>query len=170
MKNILLTGLPGTGKTTAIRKIIAALGIPATGFYTEEMRDRGHREGFLIRTLDGRECHLAHVGIKGSHRVGKYGVSIENIDNVAVPSIITPDPGEIIVIDEIGKMECFSERFREAVVTALDSPNIVIGTIGARGGGFIAAVKQRPDVDIIQLTPNNRDSIPDKIIRMLTDA
>ncbi len=166
-KNIFLTGLPGTGKTTAIRRIIDGLGIPASGFYTQEIREHGRRTGFMIRTLDGNRGYLAHVDIKSPHKVSKYGVSLENIDSIAVPSIEVTTDEEIIVIDEIGKMECFSEKFRGAVTRALDSPAFVIGTIARMGGGLISSVKKRPDVQVIEITRSNRDSIPSAIIQKI---
>jgi nucleoside-triphosphatase len=164
-KNIFLTGFPGTGKTTAIRSLIDCLAVPTRGFLTEEIREHGRRTGFMIQTLDGNRGHLAHIDIKSPHRVSKYGVSIENIDSIAVPSIEVTTDEEIIVIDEVGKMECFSEKFRAAVTKALNSPVFVIGTIARMGGGFIASVKKRPDVEVIEITRNNRDAIPAAIMR-----
>ena len=167
-KNIFLTGLPGTGKTTAIRRAIDRLAIPAKGFFTEEMRERGRRTGFMIETLDGNRGYLVHVDITGPHRVSKYGVSLENIDSIAVPSIEVTTDEDIIVIDEIGKMECFSEKFRGAVTRALDSPAVVIGTIARMGVGLISSVKSRPDVEIIEITRSNRDTIPAVIIQKIS--
>ena len=40
MKNILLTGRPGCGKTTLIKRVVEELALPAGGFYTEEIRQR----------------------------------------------------------------------------------------------------------------------------------
>jgi nucleoside-triphosphatase len=74
-----------------------------------------------------------------------------------------PVDTNIIILDEIGKMECFSEVFIEAALKALDSPNIVIGTITFGGGEFIQQVKQRNDIEITEVTPENRDDLPDII-------
>src|SRR5262245_53402513 len=108
-KNIFLTGAPSSGKTTIIKKVIAHLSIPANGFYTEEVRVEGKRVGFLMSTLDGIQGFLAHQDIISEHRIRRYGVSIENIDRIAVPSI-APTGNQVIVIDEIGKMECYSQK------------------------------------------------------------
>ncbi len=45
-KNLLITGLPGIGKTTLIKKLSEELKVlhPA-GFYTEEIREEGQRKG-----------------------------------------------------------------------------------------------------------------------------
>jgi nucleoside-triphosphatase len=161
--NILITGAPSSGKTTVIKKVIQHLKYPATGFYTEEERIDGRRVGFLMKTIDGRMGYLAHQDIASEFRIRRYGVSINNIETIAVPSII-PSDRNIVILDEIGKMECFSEAFRQAAVRALDAPNVVIGTITFGGDQFIMDIKERPDIEIVDVTPGNRDSLPDMII------
>ncbi|MBN2407572.1 MAG: AAA family ATPase [Elusimicrobia bacterium] len=165
-KNIFLTGAPSSGKTTLIKKIINGLGLPCGGFYTEEERIGDRRAGFMMKTIDGRTAYLAHRDIVSGCRIRRYGVSIENIENIAVDSI-SPSGNKIIVLDEIGKMECFSERFRKAAVDALDSPNIVIGTITLGGGGFIENIKKRDDMEIIEVLPANRDGLETKVIEKI---
>jgi len=167
-KNIFLTGAPSSGKTTVIKKVIKSLEHPAKGFYTEEERISGKREGFLMKTLDGKTGYLAHQDIGSDFHVRRYGVSIENIENIAAPSI-TPVDDHIIILDEIGKMECFSEVFKKAATEALDSPNIVIGTITFGGTDFILEVKERENIEIIEVTPENRDSLPDLILKKVSD-
>jgi nucleoside-triphosphatase len=162
-KNIFLTGAPSSGKTTVIKKVIARLQCPAAGFYTEEERVAGKRVGFVMKTLDGRSGYLAHQDIKSDLHIRRYGVSIENIETIAVPSI-TPLNRHIIILDEIGKMECFSEVFKQAALNLLDSPNIVIGTITLGGDDFIRQVKERGDIEIHEVTEENRDSLPDLIL------
>lgn len=161
-KNLFLTGAPSSGKTTVIKKILEKLAHPANGFYTEEERVGDIRAGFLMKTLDHRQGYLAHTDISSPFKIRRYGVSIENIEAIAVPSI-RPVPGTIIILDEIGKMECFSEAFKKAAVAALDSDNIVIGTITLGGNPFIQSVKERNDIEIVEVTPENRDSLPDVI-------
>jgi nucleoside-triphosphatase len=165
-KNIFLTGAPSSGKTTVIKKVIKALEQPCGGFYTEEEREAGKRTGFIMKTLDGRKGYLAHQDIQSEFYIRRYGVSIENVETIAVSSIV-PVEGNIIILDEIGKMECFSELFREAVLNALDAPNIVIGTITFGGDEFIQGIKKRADTEIIEVTPENRDSLPDMILRKI---
>lgn len=156
-KNILFTGSPGCGKSTLIAKIVEKIRVPSTGFFTSEIREKGMRVGFSIETLDGKEGVLAHVDIKSRYLVGKYGVNIEDIDRIAVPSIIPKAPNEIVVIDEIGKMECFSPLFRKTISEVLDSNHPVIGSIALRGNRFIEGIKRRSDIHIVHLTERNRD-------------
>jgi nucleoside-triphosphatase len=167
-KNIFLTGAPSSGKTTVIKKVIEGLDHPANGFYTEEERVDGKRVGFLMKTIDGRKGYLAHQDIKSDFHIRRYGVSIEDIEKIAVPSI-TPVNNNIIILDEIGKMECFSNAFKQAATNALDAPNIVIGTITFGGGGFIQEVKKRGDIEINEVTMENRDSLPDLILSKISN-
>ena len=167
-KNIFLTGAPSSGKTTVIKKVIEKLDWPVNGFYTEEEKVDGKRIGFLMKTLDGKEGHLAHQDVKSDFHIRRYGVSIENIEAIAVPSITSVN-NNIIILDEIGKMECFSMVFKQAAVNALDASNIVIGTITLGGDAFIREIKSREDMDINEVTTDNRDLLPDLILRKISN-
>jgi len=118
-------------------------------------------------TLDGKTGLLAHQDIKGRPRVGKYGVDIKQIDKLAVPSIRPASPGTIVVIDEIGKMECFSPLFCEALIRVLDSQNPVIASIAAHGPQLIEDIKRRNDVLLIQVTEKNRNELVEEILLIL---
>ena len=165
--NIFLTGAPSSGKTTVIKKVIARLDTPANGFYTEEEKHGGRRVGFRMTTLDGKSGYLAHQDISSGFHIRRYGVSIESIEAVAVPSLMPVDD-HIIILDEIGKMECFSEKFKKAALRALDSPNVVIGTIAFGGTDFIHEVKERKDIEIYEVTLDNRDEMPNLILKEIS--
>lgn len=167
-KNIFLTGAPSSGKTTVIKKVVAGLKIPVNGFYTEEERIAGRRVGFLMKTLDGKSGYLGHQDIQSDFHIRRYGVSIRNIETIAVPAI-APAEGRVIILDEIGKMECFSGGFRKAAVNALDAPNIVVGTITFGGDDFIQGIKSREDIEIHEVTPENRDSLPEIILKKISE-
>jgi nucleoside-triphosphatase len=168
-KNILLTGAPSSGKTTVIKKIVQKLDYPTIGFYTEEEWLDGRRVGFVMKTLDGKRAYLAHQDIKSDFHIRRYGVSIENIEAVAAPSIYPQDQNCIIILDEIGKMECFSEAFKQTVIRVLEAPNIIIGTITLGGDDFIIAIKKRDDVEILEVHADNRDTMPGVILKKITD-
>jgi nucleoside-triphosphatase len=89
------------------------------------------------------------------------------MERLAVPAMTPNSPDELIIIDEVGKMECFSEGFRKAVISALDSPNRVLGTIAAKGSGFIESIKQRKDVSVLTVTLSNRDILPEELAAKL---
>lgn len=166
-KNLLITGPPRCGKSTLIEAAVSRIDQPFTGFFTREIREKGRRTGFKIVTLDGREGVLAHEKIKGSVRVGKYGVNLDDLDKIAVPAMIPSRPSEIVVIDEIGKMECLSSLFRETLLQTLDSQHRVFGSIALKGGPFIQGVKSRTDVQVFRVSEDNRDSLVDSLIDVL---
>jgi nucleoside-triphosphatase len=164
-QKILLTGVPGVGKTTIIKKVVAGLGDRAAGFFTEEVREASTRSGFDVITLDGRRAVLSRKTLKSRHRVGKYGVDVRGIDSVAVPAIDDAvSRNKIVVIDEIGKMELFSKAFREAVMRAFAAPNPLVAVIMLKPNPFADAIKQRDYVEVIRVTEGNRDSLPRTIL------
>jgi nucleoside-triphosphatase len=160
-KNILITGLPGSGKTTLIRKLADGLReYGPVGFFTEEIREHGIRTGFKLTSIDRKRTGvLAHVDIKGPHRVGKYGVDLEGFERFLGTVPLTDPLPRIVIIDEIGRMECLSARFRELVTALFDSPATVIATIALKAGGFIEEVKQRQDTHLYEISERNRDAL-----------
>ena len=166
-KNILLTGPPRSGKSTLIEAVVERIKEPVTGFFTREMREGGERVGFSINTLKGREGILAHKGMRSRYRVGRYGVNLKDIEDIAVPAMIPSMHEEIVVIDEIGKMECLSPLFRETLIEVLESPNRVLGSIALRGDAFIEAIKLREDVTVVGVTSRDRGILVDQLINTL---
>jgi nucleoside-triphosphatase len=165
---ILLEGRPGTGKTTLARGIVAGLrerDIPVTGFTTEEIREAGTRVGFAIETIEGERGMLAHVDFAGPPRVGKYGVDLDALERLAIPALQTSD--ELVVIDELGKMELASEPFRAAVDELLASAASLVATVHVFGHPFTDALKARPDVELLQVTSANRDDLGRLLVRKL---
>ena len=167
-KNIFITSLPGHGKTTLIIEILKELKLNAGGFYTQEIREKGIRKGFKIITLDGKEGILAHVNIKSPYKVSKYKVNIKDLEEIGVRSILKAlEENKIVIIDEIGKAEMFSEKFREAVISALNSKNKILGTIKLTYDPFTNKIKQRKDTAIFKLTRENKTEIKKKIKELI---
>jgi len=159
-KNILITGLPGVGKTTLIKNIGAALkGLRPVGFYTAEIREGGIRKGFELISLDGRKGLLSHTNIQGPHRVGKYKVDVKRFETFLGSIPLLNPSTRLIVIDEIGKMECYSDQFKNLLKAILDSEKCVIATIALKGSGIIEEIKKRKDVKLFEITRRNRDSL-----------
>jgi nucleoside-triphosphatase len=164
---LVLTGRPGSGKTTALRRAAETLGgWRLGGFYTEEIREGGARRGFRAVTLDGRIRDMARVEHRGPARVGGYGVDLEVVDWLA--GTLTGDRAvEAWLVDEIGRMECLSARFVAAVRALFDAGPPVVATVAERGGGLIAEVKRRPDVEVHTVTRATRDALPALIVDWL---
>jgi len=159
-KNLLMTGLPGVGKTTLIKKLSEELRhLHPVGFYTAEIREGGMRKGFELVSLEGRRGILSHMDIKSPYRVGKYKVDIKGFEDfLDTISCFDPLTG-LMIIDEIGKMECLSDKFKRFLKEILDSEKWVIATIVLKGSGWIADVKQRHDVKLFEMTKGNRDTL-----------
>ncbi len=166
---LLLTGAPGVGKTTLIRRVAEGLGSKGLrGFYTEEIRESRERRGFRLVDFDHMTRIVAHADFPKTRRVGKYGVDVKAIDDAA--RLLRPDRyARVYLVDEIGKMECFSDRFVAAIRALLSAGVLMVATVGARGAGFIAEVKRRPECELWQVTSANRDGLPDKIVAWLAE-
>lgn len=170
VKNLLITGAPGVGKTTVLRAVASALADrPIQGFLTEEIRAGGQRVGFGIQTFEGRTATLAHTRSPSSHRVGRYGVDVETLDRI-VDAALPPNEGAAAyLVDEIGKMECLSRRFVAAMERLLEGHVPVVATVAQNGSGFIAEVKRRQDVELREVTRANRDELPSAVLRWLVE-
>jgi len=166
IKNILITGLPGVGKTTLIRRLAEELkNFHPAGFYTAEIREGGIRKGFELISLDGKKGLLSHIDIKSPYRVSKYCVDIKGFESF-LDSIAFLDPAtRLIIIDEIGKMECFSDKFRNLIKEILDSDKLVIATIALKGTGIISDIKKRDDIKLFEITQSNRNSLLSEILK-----
>ncbi|UCC59903.1 MAG: AAA family ATPase, partial [Dehalococcoidia bacterium] len=121
-----------------------------------------------IITLDGKSATLAHTAVNSRYRVSKYGVDTKSMDEVAVPAVREAIRScDIVVIDEIGKMELFSPSFKEAVIEALQSGKKVLGTIMLAPHPWADGIKQRPEVEIVKVTRNNRNEVVKRMLEWL---
>ena len=156
----LLTGKPGTGKTSLIKQAVAELEGRAGGFYTEEIRSRGTRLGFKLVTLDGREAILAHTDFNKRFQVGKYGVDVESLDRVGVPALQkAAEQCDLVIVDEIGKMELFSANFRGVVSAIIGGGKRVLGTIMFHSNPWADAIKRQPQVELVTVTRASYDQV-----------
>lgn len=164
----LITGKPKMGKTTAIMKVAEELKNRVAGFYTAEIKQGKQRLGFEIVSLtSGQRALLAHVDVKSSKQVGKYGVCPENLNSFIeeIEEVLKAQEPKIILIDEIGKMELFSQRFREVVLNAVDSSHHpLVATIMERSEPFCDALKTRPEINLLELNYENRDIITAELL------
>jgi len=167
---VLITGKPRVGKTTLLRRIYEELSgksFNIRGFYTGEIREENKRVGFFIENFRGKRKIFAHRKIKSEFRVGKYGVDIEALEDIGVPEIEEAiKEKNLLMIDEIGKMELFSRKFQESVKEAFDSEIDIIATIAISPHPFIKELKKRKDVKIYGLNEEKREYLFRKIIEL----
>jgi nucleoside-triphosphatase len=170
--NHFLVGRPGVGKTTLLLKIAQRLGTARIGgFFTQEIRVAGGRVGFRVETFSGVASTLAHVSGQQGPRVGKYHVDVGAFERIGVAELESAiKEADVILVDEIGKMELFSECFRKAVLSALDSEKPVLATVMAHADPFVDALKARADVRAVEVTMENRDRLPEELaVQLLSE-
>ena len=172
IKNFVVTGRPGSGKTTIVMRVAEEMrnrGFIIRGILTPEIRVKGSRTGFAVRAIDtGEERIFASIRFRGYPRVGKYGVRVDIFESVALPALDRALEGDIILIDEIGKMELLSETFVKAVYRALDSPKIVLATMGKGLGHPIeTTIKRRRDTRVFFVNKGLESRIINMIVKYL---
>ena len=161
IRHLLLTGQPGVGKTTVIKQLSHSLETyQPDGFFTQEIREDGIRKGFELVTLDGRHQLLSHVSFPGPFRVGRYGVDLAGFEKFLETVDLRQSPSQVVILDEIGKMECLSRKFIQEVEALLDSSKMMIATVALKSGGFPAKVKSRPDCQVVTVSLHNRSTLP----------
>jgi nucleoside-triphosphatase len=137
------------------------------GFVTGELRERGSRVGFSVETFDGERATLAHVSLPGPPRVGRYGVDLEAFERVALPALTAAKRADVVVLDELGKMELASERFRAAVAALFDGELAIVATTHVHRHPFTDALKRRADVERVRVTTSTRDALPGELAARL---
>ena len=172
---LLLTGSPGVGKTTVLLKAVEALksrGYSVGGMVSREVRSCGTRVGFEILDLSsGRRGWLAHVNQPSGPQVGKYRVNLEDLDNIGAVAIVDASENlDVVVVDEIGPMELFSEKFKEAVKRAVEGEKLVVGIVHWKARDkLIEEVKNREDAEVIVVTFENRAKLHEIIIKKASE-
>lgn len=167
---LVLTGPPGCGKTTVIMGILAELNLKCVaGFYTQEIRQGGQRKGFRYKCLNAAEGVLAHIDIKGPFRIGRYGVDVAGFEKNVMPILdYERTDARLFIIDEVGRMECYSEKFVSAVRKLFGSDRSVLATVAQKGAGFVSELKNFRGIKLYELTSRQRDEITDEILKKLS--
>jgi nucleoside-triphosphatase len=158
MKNILITGQPGAGKTTIIKRLCVIFKeFNPAGFITSEIIEDENKVGFEVVNLFGDSRVIAHTKIKGKVSIGKYKVDIRAFDDFLEKTFSKEKKTGLYVIDEIGKIECASKKFTRLVPELMDASKPVIAALADKGVGLISEIKKREDIALFEITEQNRD-------------
>ncbi len=171
---VFITGAPGVGKTTLVRKVVEKLGDRAIGFWTEEVRDRKTRRrvGFKVVTTDGKEALFASKRFTSKKLVGSYGVNVKRFEEIVIPLLkrALKERNRVVVIDEVGKMELFSKEFRELVRKLAHDPKVrLLATLPIRDvHPLVRELRKMQGAVLIELTRGNREGMDEEIMKLLT--
>lgn len=170
----MITGMPGIGKTTLIRKLADEIAAGAVGqfipggFYTDEICEDQKRVGFGITTFSGTTGILAHKKFKSNYRVAKYGVDLNTFERIGLRELRQcVAENKLILIDEIGKMELFSKDFQDLVWQIFTGDQKAVATILWTPHPFCSRLKERPGVKLFVLTKDNRNQLIEDILETL---
>ncbi len=174
---VVVTGLPGIGKTTLIKKIAHNLGKRAIGFWTEEVRDRKTKKriGFKVITTEGEQMLFASKTFSSKYLVGSYGVNVERFERIVLPlfeKIKKEGKGKVIIVDEVGKMELFSKSFRNQIRDIVFNPTTdIIITIPLRDvHPLVRDIRRLPSAVLIELNKENREVMEQEILKLFTQG
>jgi nucleoside-triphosphatase len=168
-----ITGLPGSGKTYALLRVIEMLKeeeLSIGGMVDEPIEDGRKKTGFTVRNLlTDEKAVFAGTDIESKIVVGKMGVDLSKLEEVGVKALKDAiEQCDIIVIDEVGKMEVESEAFVSAVKETLEADKPMIITLHKKSRNpLLQDIRRRDDVRILEVTPTNRNILPYKIVRLM---
>lgn len=167
---LILTGSPGVGKTTVLARTVSTLrgrGVSVGGMFSREVREGAARVGFeIVDVASGRRGWLAHVNQQGGPQVGKYHVNLSDLDSVGAQAINTAvECSDVVAIDEIGPMEMFSTKFKEAAQKALESRKLVIAVVHWKAQDkLVTDAKARADAEVFIVTTENRETLHETLV------
>lgn len=168
-KNVFITGLPRSGKSTLVERVLEELGVETGGMRTPEIREKGRRTGFAVLDVRcGRRGVLASVGRGRGPRLGRYYVHLGELEAVGVRAImeaLDDEKVKLVVIDEIGKMELFSEKFKDAVDRCLSSRKPVLAVLHR---DYVSSFSDKGVV--FHLNEGNFHVVKMKILRLLRNT
>ena len=193
VNHIFLTGKIQVGKSTILRSILEDHpDWQLKGFFTKWIR-RGpsNKAGLYIfpadretifnvqdylDNIDEDDCPLLDPDLLKSENLlaefssdnyKKKCVHTEAFDLWGKKLLSDKKKADLIIMDEIGIFEDGSKDFLKAVTTILNGSTPVMGIVSARKGDVTYAVENSPNVEVIEVTKENRDKLRKDLIKKL---
>ena len=174
-EKVLITGPPRCGKSTLISKLIEYYNnkkdYTIYGFLTPEIKERGNRIGFNIADIySGKISQLARVGdFKTKYKLGKYNVFIQEFDKYIEDNLSLEEKTiDLIVIDEIGKMELFSDKFQNFIKNIFSLKISILATIGLKLSHPLKTyLLNLPSVLLLNLNKRNSQLVFEKVTSLI---
>ena len=170
-----ITGLPGSGKTYTLKRVIEMLTnedeeLTVGGMIDEKITDGRRDIGIKVRNLiTNEEVIFANPETESKITVGNLGVDLSLFESVAIDAIRSAcESCDILIIDEVGKVEVESQAFVDIVKEAMDVDKPMIITLHKKSRNpLLQDIRRRDDVRILEVTPTNRNLLPYKIVRLM---
>lgn len=153
--------------------ILRDRGLDAGGVICPEIRLGTIRLGFeIVDLLSGKKGTLFHINQSAGPKIGKYFVNLQDLSNIGVEAINRAlNEADYIVVDEVGPMELQGKDFQKAVMKAVESSKPVLGVLHWRmNHPVIDAIKARKDVELLEVTRGNRETISDAIAEDILES
>ena len=159
-RNLLLTGPSGVGKSTVLQAVARSLtGRVVRGFVSQSIRNAGQLIGWRLDSFTGRGGVFMHCDLKTPHRLGRYGVDLSLLERLVETEFDAVNVADLYVIDEIGRAGPMSALFVSTVTRLLDSGAPTVSAVHRTASGFPQTVRERTDVDLWEVTRENRDKL-----------
>ena len=169
-----ITGLPGSGKTQTLLRIIQLLeqeGIKVGGVVTEPIVEKNRRRGFQITDWMTKDHEIfAHEDLKSRVRSGRYGINVAALEGLGTRALAEArESADVIVIDEVGKMEVESEVFTRAIVDTLGTNKSIVMTLHKKSRNpLLQDIRRRDELRLLEVTPVNKNLLAFKVVHLLT--
>jgi len=141
------------------------------GMVTEPIVEKQRRAGFQITDWMTKEHEVfAHEGLKSRVRSGRYGVNISALEGLGTRALAEArESADVIVIDEVGKMEVESEVFTKSVIDTLDARKSIVMTLHKKSRNpLLQDIRRRDELRLLEVTPVNKNLLAFKIVKLIT--
>lgn len=171
-----ITGLPGSGRTELLLTIVDMLTaehVKVGGVITEAIIEEEKVTGFkMVDFITKEEAVIASTGLNSKARFDEFGIDLDTLGLFSVNAIKRAVyQSDLVIIDEIGRIQLKSEYFNKAVLNAIKSSKPILMTIYRKSrSSLLQDIRRRDDIRMLEVTPVNRGILPFKIFKVLKEG